>query len=331
MANKKVLIITHTADNSCIDNVVRFIEEAGAEAIRFNVDRYPIETRLTTSFVDNRWTTFLQVDNDTYHLEDITAVWYRRSHSLGKGLQQIIDPEYLPATIGEVKHTFVGMLEGLTCFQLERFSVYRRLDSKEEQLKVASANGLLIPATCISNDPVQVQKFIKQQHGPVITKMQSSFAIYREKQEHVVFTNEITVDQLDDLDMLQYCPMVFQQRIEKKLELRITIVGDAVFAFSIDSQRVDNAKVDWRKEGASMIEEWEPYTLPEPVQKKLLAFMDSYGLNYGAIDVIVTPNDDYYFLEVNAAGEYFWLDRICDHAISRHIAAVLLGDVPRRE
>jgi glutathione synthase/RimK-type ligase-like ATP-grasp enzyme len=80
-----------------------------------------------------------------------------------------------------------------------------------------------------------------------------------------------------------------------------------------------------------MIDEWQPYTLPETIQQQLLTFMDGYGLNYGAIDLILTPDDQYYFLEVNAAGEYFWLDRLCDFGISKQIADVLLGNVYRRK
>jgi glutathione synthase/RimK-type ligase-like ATP-grasp enzyme len=330
MAKQKVLIITHSADNTSTSVVMNKIQEAGGEAIRFDVDRYPLETSLTTTFRQNRWKVLLHTGSDTHDLDDVTAVWYRRSYNLGKGLSQTIDEEYLPATLEEVKRTLLGMLEGLDCFHLARPSVYRRLDSKEEQLKVAVRHGLLIPDTCISNSPEQVSRFIEQQGGSVVSKMQSSFAIYREAEQHVVFTNTISAHQPEELATLQFCPMVFQQQIEKKLELRVTVVGRAVFAFSIDSQRVENAQVDWRKEGVNMLNDWQPYTLPEELQNKVLAFMDDYGLNYGAIDIILSPDDQYYFLEVNAAGEYFWLDRLCNHAISSQIAAVLLGNAERR-
>jgi len=331
MQPKKILIVTHTGDNSSVDAVIRSIEEAGGQAIRFDVDRYPLTTTLTTSFRGNQWSGLLHTPGADYELADISAVWYRRSHGLGKGLQQTADPQFLPAIMGELRHTLMGMLEGLPCFQMERFSVYRRLDSKEEQLKKAARHGLLIPNTCISNDENQVRAFIRRQNGLVITKMQSAFAINLDEEEHVVFTNEVTPASINDLNALRLCPMMFQQKIEKKLELRVTIVGQALFAFSIDSQRVDNAKTDWRKEGASMINDWQPYELPQQVKQQLLAFMAGYGLNYGAIDLLLTPGDEYYFLEVNAAGEYFWLDRLCDNAISRQIAAVLLGNVVRMQ
>jgi hypothetical protein len=331
MAKKKVLIITYTHDNECVDIVSNYIREAGGEAVRFDVDRYPLETKLSTMFADGKWKVLLDNGQTVTDLNDVTAVWFRRSYNVGTGLNKVLEKEFVAPAMGEVKRALFGMLDGLDCFQMARLSVYRRLDSKEEQLRLAVRNGMKVPATCISNDAAEVKKFIDELSGPVITKMQSSFAIYREKKEHVVFTNELTDDHLQDMDTLQYCPMVFQEKIEKKLELRVTIVGDEVFAFSIDSQQLSNARVDWRKEGVTLIENWQPYTLPVDLKKKLLAFMDDYNINYGAIDILLTPDDQYYFLEINSAGEYFWLDRLCNNAISKHIASVLLGDSFRRE
>lgn len=161
--------------------------------------------------------------------------------------------------------------------------------------------------------------------------MQSSFAVHKAEEEHVVYTSEVTDAHLADLDGLTLCPMTFQHKLDKKLELRVTIAGKKIFTFSIDSQRVANAQVDWRKEGVAMIDDWQPFELPRDIQQKLLAFMDDYKLNYGAIDLILTPENEYYFLEINAAGEYFWLDKLCDNEISKQIAGVLLGDLERRE
>ncbi len=330
MDRKKVLIITHTQDNTSVEKVIDFINKSGGEAIRFNVDRYPVDYDLTTLFADNKWQVLLSDKTNTYGLHDVAAVWYRRSFNLGSGLKEILSTEYLGPTIREVQHTLFGMMEGLPCFQMEKYSVYRRMESKEGQLKTAAKQGVKIPATCISNSPARVKSFFEQ-HKPVVAKMQSSFAVYKGEEEHVVFTNEITDEHLQELSSLQYCPMTFQQKLNKKLELRVTIVGDKIFAFSIDSQRVANAQIDWRKEGASMVNEWKPFDLPKSIEKKLLACMDEFKLNYGAIDLILTPDDEYYFLEVNAAGEYFWLDELCNYEISKQIAAVLLGNANRRE
>lgn len=331
MNKGKVLIITHSEDNSVVDTVIQQIEHLGGSCVRFDVDRYPVESRLSSSFINGQWQGLLETPNATATLDDITAVWYRRSYHIGKGLETLLEKEYLSSTLGELRRTLFGMLEGLKCFQIERYSVYRRLDSKEEQLRIAKDCGLEVPATCITNSPAQLKAFLETTGKPVIAKMQSAFAIYRDGEEHVVFTNEVTAAHLDQLNGLRYCPMVFQEKLDKALELRVTIVGREIFSFSIDSQRLPASRVDWRKEGAALADGWKVYTLPEGIEEALLNFMDSYGLNYGAIDLILTPEGKYYFLEVNAAGEYFWLDKQCDHAISRHLAAVLLNQAERRD
>ena len=74
MERKKILIITHTGDNTSVDTVIRCIKEAGGEAIRFDVDRYPLETKLTTSFHNGRWSGLLHTPETLHPLDDITAV-----------------------------------------------------------------------------------------------------------------------------------------------------------------------------------------------------------------------------------------------------------------
>ena len=112
--------------------------------------------------------------------------------------------------------------------------------------------------------------------------------------------------------------------------MRITIVGEEVYAFAIDSQKLDNAKLDWRREGVKLLKDWVPYDLPVEIKEKLLQMMDVYGINYGAADIIVTPEDEYFFLEINSAGEFYWLDMLIDGEISTQIAKVLLGKANRR-
>lgn len=327
---KKVLIITHSADNECIEVVSSKIREKNGVPIRFNVDEYPLKYSITSGFENGEWAVYLHNEETKTAIHDVESVWYRRSHNLGSGLSNVLEAEFLSSVHGEIRATLFGMLESLNCFQISKFSQYRRLDSKEEQMKIATHLGLKVPETCITNNPEEAKKFVMQRPNGVISKMQSSFAIMRDGIENVVFTNIVKAEDLDDIDSLKFCPMQFQEKLDKKLELRVTIVGDKVFTFAIDSQKNDNAKIDWRKEGRTLIEDWVPYELPSDISEKLLRMMDIYQINYGAIDIIVTPNEDYYFLEVNSAGEFFWLDRLINGSISEQIANVLLGESFRR-
>ena len=326
----KILIITHTGDNFSIEKVTEYIGKNNCEVIRFDVDLYPLQNKLTTSFQDGQWMTILETPEAKHRLDDIAAVWYRRAYNIGNGLKEEIDSKFFGAAMGEIRNTLFGFLESIDVYSLGKPGIYRRLDSKEEQLKIADRIGLKIPESCITNNPADAKQFIVK-HQNVIAKMQTGFAIYEDGVESVVFTNVISEDKLEELDTLLYCPMQFQRKIEKKKELRVTIVGRDVYAFEIDSQQSDAAKVDWRKDGVNLIDKWIPTDLPSDVEAKLLELLDVYNVDYGAIDIIVSPEDEYYFIEINAAGEFFWLDNLTEgNLISKSIADILCDKAPRR-
>jgi glutathione synthase/RimK-type ligase-like ATP-grasp enzyme len=146
-----------------------------------------------------------------------------------------------------------------------------------------------------------------------------------------VFTNPVKPEDLADLSGLHLCPMTFQEMIPKALELRTTVVGDRVMTASIDSQASARAAHDWRRDGLRLVQDWRAYELPREVEEKILRLMDYFVLNYGAIDIIVTPDGRHVFLEVNPVGEFFWLERSPGLPVSDAIADVLLGRARRRQ
>ncbi|WP_326982768.1 MvdD family ATP-grasp ribosomal peptide maturase [Chryseobacterium sp. MYb264] len=327
----KILIITHTKDNFSIEKVTEYIDKNGCEVIRFDVDLYPLKNKLTTSFQDGKWSTTLETPEAKHRLDDIAAIWYRRAYNIGEGLREELEPKFFGAAMGEIRNTLFGFLESVDAYSLGKPSIYRRLDSKEEQLKIAEKIGLKIPESCLTNNADEARQFILK-HKNVVAKMQTGFAIYEDGVENVVFTNVVSEDKLEELDSLLYCPMQFQKMIEKKKELRVTVVGRDVYAFEIDSQQSEDAKIDWRKDGVNLIDKWVQTELPKDIEDKVLELLDVYHVDYGALDIIVSPDDEYYFIEINAAGEFFWLDNLTEgNLISKSIADVLCDKAPRRD
>ncbi|UZT99462.1 MvdD family ATP-grasp ribosomal peptide maturase [Chryseobacterium fluminis] len=326
----KILIITHTGDNFSIEKVTEYIEKNNCEVIRFDVDLYPLQNKLSTVFEDGRWISVLETADKKHRLDDISAVWYRRAYNIGNGLKEELDSKFYGAAMGEIRNTLFGFLESVDVYSLGKPSIYRRLDSKEEQLKIADKIGFKVPETCLTNNPDHARQFIIK-HQNVVAKMQTGFAIYEDGVESVVFTNVVKEDKLEEIDSLLYCPMQFQKMIQKKRELRVTVVGRDVYAFEIDSQQFEDAKVDWRKDGVNLIDKWLPAELPKDIEEKVLELLDVYNVDYGALDIIVSPEDEYFFIEINAAGEFFWLDNLTEgNLISKSIADVLCDKAPRR-
>ena len=163
--------------------------------------------------------------------------------------------------------------------------------------------------------------------------MQTATAVKEKGQSNedalVVFTNEVSEDDIESLDNLRYCPMQFQEKIEKKLELRTTVVGDHAFTIAIDSQQNKKTELDWRRLAQQTTRNWFAYDLPEDIIKKLVEYNRYFHLNYSAVDILLTPDDEYIFLEANPAGEFDWADTRLDGVISEHIAKVLMGEATR--
>ncbi|RAM51840.1 MAG: MvdD family ATP-grasp ribosomal peptide maturase [Hapalosiphonaceae cyanobacterium JJU2] len=320
-----VLIVTFSQDNESIPLVIKAIEARGEKAFRFDTDRFPTEVQLDIYSGDSE-RVIITDGEQKLDLSEVSSIWYRRMR-YGQKIPNTMDKQYRDASIEETRRTVRGMIASLKGFHFDKMSNVDLTNNKQLQLQVAREIGLFTPRTLTSNNPEAVKQFAQEcKDQGIVTKMLSSFAIYDDQgREHVVFTNPVTNEDLKHLEGLRLCPMTFQENIPKALELRTTIVGHRVFTAAVDSQKLEGSTFDWRKEGKALVKNWEPYSLPEDVEKKLLKLMGYFGLNYGAIDIIVTPDGRHVFLEVNPVGEFFWMELFSPHfPISQAIAEVLL-------
>ncbi|BAZ54036.1 hypothetical protein NIES4103_67210 [Nostoc sp. NIES-4103] len=320
-----VLIVTFSKDNESIPLVMEAIEARGEKAFRFDTDRYPTEVKLDIYSGDTE-RVIITDGEQKLDLSEVTSVWYRRMR-YGLKIPESMDKQYREASINECRATVRGMIASLKGFHFDKMINVDRANNKQLQLQVAREVGLLTPRTLTTNNPEAVKQFaLECQEQGIITKMLSSFAIFGDRgEEFVVFTTPVTDDDLENLEGLRFCPMTFQENVPKALELRTTIVGHQVFTAAVDSQSLEGSTYDWRKEGRALKNAWKPYDLPEDVEKKLLKLMANFGLNYGAIDIIVTPDGRHVFLEINPVGEFFWLEVFAPHfPISSAIAEILL-------
>ncbi len=120
-------------------------------------------------------------------------------------------------------------------------------------------------------------------------------------------TTLIEESELERIDNVGLTPCLFQEYVEKDLELRVTVIGDEVFAAEIHSQVRDETKIDFRKYEIDI-----PYRkacLPWDVERRCLELVHSYGLTYGAMDLIVTPDGRYVFLENNPVGQFMFIEQ----------------------
>jgi glutathione synthase/RimK-type ligase-like ATP-grasp enzyme len=121
---------------------------------------------------------------------------------------------------------------------------------KPEQLVVAKRCGLVTPPTLVSNTPSHVRNFIERFGPKVVAKpMQwgqvgnaeaaiAARTIGRASRYSMIYTSLVGLDDLTD-NSVSMCPVIYQKHIEKAFELRITIIGDVIFAAAMDINQVD--------------------------------------------------------------------------------------------
>jgi hypothetical protein len=178
--------------------------------------------------------------------------------------------------------------------------------SKPIQLYEALHAGLRIPPTLCSNDPGEIRRFLAKYSGEAIYKGYLPAQWDMGDGIAHLYTSEITPDDLPDDEVLKLSPGIFQKKIDKDYELRVTYMGDYSCTAKLLSQQHPRARLDWRPVGTEI--EITLGELPEEVDIACRLLMRNLGIVFGCFDFIVTPKGEHVFLEVNEMGQFLWLE-----------------------
>ncbi len=192
--------------------------------------------------------------------------------------------------------------------------------SKLLQLRVAARCGFRIPRTYAGNNPDEILHFIDGCDKGAVAKTATWFYGAGGRFSFTRLVTRRTV--ASSRAAAAYSPLIYQEYIPKAFDLRVTCVGSHMFAARILSQQTSGARIDWRRMQFDL--RYERARLPLLVQKRIRNIQSALGLNYGALDLIFTPEGEYVFLEVNGSGNWMWLEDRLDFPISERIANWLL-------
>jgi hypothetical protein len=197
--------------------------------------------------------------------------------------------------------------------------------NKLEGLALAKESGLLTPATIITNNKKDVLRFCKDQNGAIITKAitdDSKSYYIKDDFAYFAFTkllDEQTICELNDY----FFPSLFQQALATEFEIRVFILETEFFATAIintDSEK----NIDRKLSGKSPRTHYVPFNLPDEIKNKMIVFMQKANLNTGSIDLILTKEGFYYFLEINPGGQFLFPSEKCNYYIEKHVAEWLI-------
>jgi glutathione synthase/RimK-type ligase-like ATP-grasp enzyme len=196
---------------------------------------------------------------------------------------------------------------------------------KINQLCLAQALGLHTPRTLVTNDPSQAKDFFAACGQHMVYKL--LYPLQWEDSDGIalgVYTTLITAEALGaQLESVRAAPCQFQELVPKSYELRINVIGEHVWATAIYSQEADHTRIDYRYDTEGC--QHSPAVIPRALEETCLTLARRMGLRMCSIDMIVTPEGDYVFLEVNPNGQWAWIEDYTGLPLTRALVDELLG------
>lgn len=321
-SSEAVLMLTHTGDYFTVDRVAEALIRRGARPFRFNTDLFPLQIKLSAKLTSRGLKHFIQDASTRLDAEQVRAVWARKTWI--PKMDENLDPQFHDMCVRESTAALDGFLDYFHAARwINRPARDREAENKLRQLRVAREVGLMIPKTLATNDAEQARAFFEELGGRMVAKLLRPLSISMNAAPVFVYTSDVREQDLSDAEMLRHSPMVFQEKISKALELRIAYVDGACFAGAIDASRSVKGQTDWRLASPEECP-WIQAEVPADVQTRISALMSELSLVYGAVDMILTPDGEYVFLEVNPGGEWGMLERDLGLAISDALAEALL-------
>jgi len=134
----------------------------------------------------------------------------------------------------------------------------------------------------------------------------------------IIYTHKLNAVDFQKIENVKFVPVLFQEYVPKEIELRMTVIEEDVFSCAIDSQKSERTKDDWRRYDFEKVPHYS-YKLPVDIENKLVDFLKNAGLKFGAFDMILTPNGEYVFLEINPNGQWYWIEKLTGMKITERL------------
>ncbi|MGO7733236.1 alpha-L-glutamate ligase [Rhizobium leguminosarum] len=309
-----ILVISYPQEEHT-DAVVSHLNAAGRDVARIDMAEFPYHSSLEMHWKngDSPRYSLHRADGTSLAMAAIRVAWWRRvrPYTIDPAIR---DVEMRAFAESETAQAIGGMFDGLKCRWVNPRAADDAAHRKPYQWTVAQKIGLSLPRTLVTSNPGAAREFIRAMapnrvvFKPFLATLQS----WRE-------TRIIETTDVERLDLVRLAPVIFQEYIAGA-DLRVTLIGDRIFAAEIDA-RTTSYPFDMRM----VIEEaiLRPIDLPDRLAEALLKLQRTLNLDYGAVDLRRTDDGEYFFLEVNPAGQWLFVEERTGLPIAQAMANYL--------
>jgi len=297
---ESTLLIVSDREDFAADYLILRLRERKRAYYRLNADELS-DTDPTFRVGEAGASRHVRCGDASVDLNRVGCVWYRRA--LRPKAPEMVHADFRGFASAELRHLYEGLIAAPELRWVNPPDATELAERKIYQLRVAGRHGLLVPPTLVSSDPAALEQFAAE-HGQVVCKSISHGLVSANGTSYAVHTREVSPAQLADAGTLGGIPLLVQRCVPKGMDIRVTIIGDKVYPVEVITP--PGSPIDWRatRDGLS----YRLCDLPSDVERGCQTFMHELRLLYGAFDFVRTDQGQWFFLEVNPAGEWAWLD-----------------------
>lgn len=263
-----------------------------------------------------KWVEFLDSNNTLRNLYDFKAIWHEEIYPNPELFKDI---PYGQWSFLETKKAMEWLLLSSETPTINSLESIISGSNKINQLRRASELGMKIPDTLISSNYISMKNFVvdKAVYKP----------ISRPTPESIGDNKIILTSIVDDSDLSEESTSaklsLLQRYVKKRLEIRTYVIADNVMSVEIHNQKSKISNIDWRNYDIANTPHYI-HSLPNEIADACKKLTHSFNLKFSAIDMILTPENEYYFLELNPQGLWLWLEKLTEIQITKTLAQELV-------
>ncbi len=310
-----ILLLSDESDAHAM-RLLPLLAERGGTPVMFHLSSFPQRARLTLTAGESGPGGELVVPgHGPLPLDEIEAIWWRRPGRF-EPAPTVTDAVHAEFVYDECYEAFAGLWPSLPVRWVNHPEHDALACHKTYQLAVAQRLGWTVPRTCITNEPRSAADFIASCEGEraVFKSLSATPQTWRT-------TRFVTRADLAKIEQVRLAPVIFQEYVPG-VDLRVTVVGDDIFAAAIDATATRSPQ-DWRP----VYDEAEVTAceLPSAVAARVRALVQALGLAYAAIDLRRRGDGAHVFLESNPSGQWLDVEDRVGLPISEALASFLAG------
>lgn len=282
--------------------------DLGVPSVLFLDDGYPSESTVSVDPLSGTiWS------HDVKNLYATDVIWNRRigKPKISSGLHEDdreIANGICQVFLRDVRNINSGLWN--TGTWVNSYTTQMLYDNKLNQLRASVASGLTVPATLVSNNPVDIREFARKYQKCIVKPLRHM--VWAGDGDAKFASPTSILPDLRDIDdiSLQSCPMIYQECISRSSDIRIIVFNHDIYAVEIvPCNELKSNEVDWRPSGAGDTT-IRPFELPKKLEDLIRGMCIKARLLHCSIDLGLSDDGDFVFFEINVQGQWLWIEKM---------------------